>query len=59
MKRVIINEDNLDIKDIDDTVIRVKALMVNEKQELLVVHNNYTYQFPGGHWRDHESLEER
>lgn len=58
MKRVIINEDNLDIKDIDDTVIRVKALMVNEKQELLVVHNNYTYQFPGGHWRDHESLEE-
>ena len=35
MKRIIINEDNLDIKDIDDTVIRVKALMVNEKNESL------------------------
>lgn len=58
MKRVIINEDNLDIMNMDSTVIRVKALMVNEKDELLVVHNNYTYQFPGGHWRQNESLEE-
>ena len=58
MKRVIINEDNLDIKKVEDSVIRVKALMVNDKNELLVVHNNYTYQFPGGHWRDNESLEE-
>lgn len=57
MKRVIINEENLDITKIDDTVIRVKALLINEKQELLVVHNNHTYQFPGGHWREHESLE--
>lgn len=58
MKRVIINEENLDIMNIENTVIRVKALIVNEKDELLIVHNNYTYQFPGGHWRDHESLEE-
>lgn len=58
MKRVIINEDNLDIMNMDSTVIRVKALMINEKDELLIVHNNYTYQFPGGHWRRSESLEE-
>ena len=58
MKRVIINEEQLDITKMDETVIRVKALMVNEKKELLVVHNNYTYQFPGGHWKEYESLEE-
>lgn len=58
MKRVIINDNNLDIMNMDSTVIRVKALMVNEKNELLIVHNNYTYQFPGGHWRANESLEE-
>ena len=58
MKRVIINEENIDINNVDETVIRVKALMINEKEELLVVHNNYTYQFPGGHWREDESLEE-
>lgn len=58
MKRRIINDDNIDITKVQDTVIRVKGLMVNEKQELLVIHNNYTYQFPGGHWRESESLEE-
>lgn len=58
MKRVIINNDNLDITKIDETVIRVKALMKNDKEEMLIVHNNYTYQFPGGHWKENESLEE-
>ena len=58
MKRIIVNSQNLDTKVVDDTVIRVKALMVNKKEELLVVHNNDTYQFPGGHWKLTESLEE-
>ena len=58
MKRVIINEEKIDIMNVESTVIRVKALMVNPKDELLIVHNNYTYQFPGGHWRQSESLEE-
>ena len=58
MKRIIINEENIDTNKMDETVIRVKALMINKKEELLVVHNNYTYQFPGGHWREEESLEE-
>ena len=58
MKRIIVNSQNLDTKVVDDTVIRVKALMVNKKEELLVVHNNDTYQFPGGHWKLTESLED-
>ena len=58
MKRIVINNDNLDILNIDETVIRVKALMTNNKGELLIVHNNHTYQFPGGHWKKTESLEE-
>ena len=31
MKRVIINNDNLDTTKIDETVIRVKALMKQKK----------------------------
>ena len=57
MKKIVINEDNIEKEKVEDIVIRVKALMINEKKELLVVHNNYTYQFPGGHWRSYESLE--
>lgn len=31
MKRVIINEEKIDIMNVESTVIRVKALMVNPK----------------------------
>ena len=37
MKRIIINEENIDTNKMDETVIRVKALMINKKEELLVV----------------------
>ncbi len=58
MKEIIINKDNLSDKDISDTVVRVKALIINSKQEILLAHNNNTYQFPGGHLDDKESLKD-
>lgn len=58
MKRIIINEEQIDMMKVETTVIRVKAVMVNQKEELLIVHNNHTYQFPGGHLKPKESLEE-
>lgn len=58
MKRLILNEDNIKIEDVEDTVIRVKGLLLNDKQELLIEHNNHTFQFPGGHWKQEEPLEE-
>ena len=30
MKRIIINEENIDTNKMDETVIRVKALMINK-----------------------------
>lgn len=58
MKRIFINEDNLNKEDIEDVVIRVKGLIINSKNELLLAHNNGTYQFPGGHMEDGEGMEE-
>ena len=49
MRQVIINDHNLNDNDIDYTVTRVKAFMVSDDKDLLLVHNNNTYQFPGGH----------
>ena len=49
MKEVIINDYNLTDSDIDYSVIRVKAFIIDSENNLLLVHNNNTYQFPGGH----------
>ena len=49
MKRIFINDNYLRKDDIDFEVVRVKALLVNSKGELLLAHNNNTYQLIGGH----------
>lgn len=58
MRQLFINKDNLEKDDIDEVAIRVKGLMKNDKDELLLEHNNNTVQFPGGHRISEESLEE-
>lgn len=58
MKKVIYNNDNLKEKDIDETVVRTKAIIINSKNEILLGRVNSTYQFPGGHLEEGESLEE-
>lgn len=57
MKRVFINDANLKDEDIDYEVIRVKGLVINSNDELILVENNHTYQLPGGHNRKDEPLE--
>lgn len=57
MKRIIINSDNLTDANMDYEVIRSKGLIINNKNEVLLAHNNGTYQFPGGHNENGESLE--
>ena len=56
MRTIIINDKKLLEKDIDYNVIRTKAFIVNDNDEILLVHNNHTYQFPGGHLELGESL---
>lgn len=58
MKEFVINDDNLKEEDIEMKVIRVKALILNSKGNILLVFNNNTYQFPGGHVDDGEEIDE-
>ena len=58
MKEFVINDDNLRDEDIEMKVIRVKALILNSKGNILLAYNNNTYQFPGGHVDDGEAIDE-
>ena len=58
MKQIFINESSLSEKELDFSVIRVKALIINSRKEILLAHNNGTYQFPGGHKEDNETLDD-
>ena len=58
MKQIFINEDNLLEEELEGTVIRVKAMLINSNNEILLAHNNGTYQYPGGHKEDDEGMEE-
>ena len=57
MKRYFINDNKLKKYEIEDSVVRVKAFIVNDNNEVLLVFNNNTYQFPGGHKNKDEALE--
>ncbi len=58
MKRIFINDDNLIVDDLAYEVIRVKAFIVNSSNEVLIAHNNNTYQLVGGHVEKNEDMEE-
>ncbi len=56
MKELIINKDNLREDEVKEKAIRVKAIMLNEKNELLLAYCDDDYQFPGGHLKDNEDV---
>ena len=56
MKVKTINYDHIKEEQINDRVVRVKALMVNSKREVLLAEAFSTIQFPGGHLEENESL---
>ena len=56
MKEIFFNTDNLIKEQIDEEVIRVKALIINSKGEILLGYSHNVYQFPGGHLDEGESL---
>lgn len=57
MRQIFINDYSLNEADIDFEVIRVKGLIINSRGEVLIARNNNTYQFPGGHKEEDESLD--
>ena len=56
MKVIFINDDNLKDEEIDEEVVRVKGLLINSKDEMLLGYSHNCYQFPGGHKEHHETL---
>jgi len=56
VKSLITNKYNLKEEDITEVVKRVKVLLINSKDEILLAHSSQNYQFPGGHVEPEESL---
>lgn len=55
MQEIVYNKDCLVEKDITETVIRAKALLIN-KDNILLENARNIYQFPGGHLEKGETL---
>ncbi|MGI6309681.1 MAG: NUDIX hydrolase [Bacilli bacterium] len=56
MDKLITNKHNLKEEDMTEVVKRVKILLVNSKNEVLLAYSHNNYQFPGGHVEEGESL---
>lgn len=58
MKEIIYNYNLLKTEEINQKITRVKALIINSKGEILLGYSYKTYQFPGGHIENGETLNE-
>lgn len=57
MKEIFIN-NSIKNKKIDEEEVRVKGLIINSNNEILLGYSYHTYQFPGGHLEKGESIKE-
>jgi len=55
MKKIIYNNDKLDMKDINRVVKRAKLIIINDNNEILLAHSNNNYFLVGGHVEGNES----
>ena len=58
MKDIVYNHDNLTDDDINRISRRVKAIIRNPKNEILLACSNENYHLPGGHIEENESIKE-
>ena len=58
MKKIFYNEDNLNERDINNSVKRAKMLIINSNNEILLGYGHNTYQIIGGHVEENESYDE-
>lgn len=57
MKKIIHNNDNLREEEINNEVIRTKALIIKDNK-ILIVNENNVFHFPGGHVEENERLKD-
>ena len=58
MKEVIYNEHNIEKNKINETITRVKVLLINSNNEITVAFSDNIYHFVGGHVEENETLNE-
>lgn len=58
MKMIIFNDDNLTLNDIDDKIIKARAIIINDNKEIYMSIYAGMYLFPGGKVEDNEKLYE-
>lgn len=56
MERIITNDNKLKEEDMTELVKRVKVLIINSNNEILLGYSHNDYQFPGGHVEEGETL---
>lgn len=56
MKKIINNNYNLKEEEITEVVKRVKVIIINSKNEILLGYSHNIYQFPGRHVEENEEL---
>lgn len=56
MEQIIVNKDCIQEKEITEIVKRVKAIIINSKNEILLGYSHNDYQFLGGHVENGENL---
>ena len=56
MKELITNKYNLKEEEMTEVVKRVKILIINSNNEILLGYSHNDYQFPGGHVEENEEL---
>ena len=56
MKEIIYNDYNLSDEDMTEIVDRVKLIIINSKDEILLGYLRHMYMFPGGHVEEGETF---
>ncbi len=58
MKVIVRNSQNKNINEYKNIVYRTRGLIINSNNEILLGKMDQTYQFPGGHANENESIED-